>query len=276
MDERPIGVFDSGLGGLSALAELERLMPGETLYYFGDSSRMPYGGRSDEEITALTGQVIRFLCDRDVKLLLVACGTISSIAMPRLAAHCPVPYTDVLGPAAEAAAAATKSGRIGIWATEGTVRSRAYERALHAIEPALRLTVIPAPKLAPLVEAGHLRADDPALSAAVAEYAVPLRAAGVDTLLLGCTHYPLVANAISAAVGGDVELISNGAEAARALSMTLRERSLAAAPGAVGGSRFFTTGDKKCFADTASQMLTRDVTNAVVHVPISALTGAKN
>ena len=263
MDNRPIGVFDSGLGGLSALAELERLLPRESLLYFGDSARMPYGGRSAAEITAMTEQVIDYLFARDVKLLLVACGTISAIAMPHLAPRCPVPFVDVLCPAAVAAAAATRSGRVGILATEGTVQSGAYERALHEINPALRLTSVAAPKLAPLVEAGRIAPDDPALRAAAAEYARPFLAADIDTLLLGCTHYPLVADSIGAEMGPRVRLVSNGAEAARALARTIAARGLAAGEDAVGGSRFYTTGDSAHFADIASRMLARDLGDTV-------------
>ncbi|MDO4749562.1 MAG: glutamate racemase [Eubacteriales bacterium] len=266
MDHRPIGVFDSGLGGLSALRTLEEILPSENFIYFGDSGRMPYGGRSEEEITAFTAQILRFLCEREVKLLVVGCGTISAVAMPHLAASCPVPFVDVITPASETAVRLTKSGHVGVLATEATVRSGAYKKTMLGLNPALMITQTPAPLLAPLVETGHLTIDDPELRSAVEESVAPLREAGPDTLILGCTHYPLIAGPIGAMMGEGVQLVSNGGEAAHRASEILAESDMLAPTDARGETVFYTTGDAEVFSGTAARMLGRPITVRTVNI----------
>jgi len=268
MDNRAIGVFDSGLGGLSALEELERLLPGESLIYFGDSAHMPYGNRSDEEITALTARIIRFFLNRNVKMLAVACGTMSSVAMPVLGKDCPLPYVEVITPAAAAAAAATKNGRIGVLATEATIRSRSYERELLKLRPGLEIVSAAAPRLVPLVEEGHLSPDDPVLAEAVGESVAAINSSGADTVILGCTHYPLITPAIVNALRGKIRIIDNSKTLAGSLIGKLHALGLAAADNDARGSVFYTSGDPGHFSDIASRMLRRDLHGLVQHLSL--------
>lgn len=262
MDNRPIGVFDSGLGGLSALAELEKLLPRERLLYFGDSLRMPYGNRDNGEILRFTERILRFMRERDVKLLAVACGTMSSVAMPVLGCGCGLPYVDVIAPAARAAADAG-CARVGVLATAATVRSHSYEQALLALKPGLEVISVAAPRLVPLVEEGHLSPDDPVLTEAVEKSVAAIRASRVELMILGCTHYPLISSAIDKALHGRVRLIDNSRELAKSLSKTLCRLGLEADGESWGGSRFFTSGDPAHFSRIASRMLGRDLSGLV-------------
>jgi glutamate racemase len=273
MDNRAIGVFDSGLGGLSALEELERLLPGESLIYFGDSAHMPYGNRSDAEITALTLQIIRFFISRNVKMLVVACGTMSSVAMPVLGKACALPYVEVIAPAAAAAAAATENGRVGILATAATIRSRSYERALLELRPGLEVVSAAAPRLVPLVEEGHLSPDDPVLVEAVEESVAAINASGADTMILGCTHYPLISPAIVNALSGKIRIIDNSREVARSMLKKLGALGLAAGDKDARGSAFYTSGDPDHFTNIASRMLRRDLRGLVQHLSLGTQNG---
>ena len=192
MDQRPIGVFDSGLGGLTAVRELCRLLPGEDVVYFGDTGRVPYGSRSRETIIKYARQDVAFLRTFDLKAILIACGTVSTTALDVLSAENPIPVMGVVEPAARAAARLTRSGNIGLIGTQTSVRSGAYERAIQAENPAVRVIGQPCPLFVPLVENGRFRPGDIVIETVAAEYLAPLKAAGVDTLVLGCTHYPLL------------------------------------------------------------------------------------
>lgn len=189
MDRRPIGVFDSGLGGLTAVRELARLMPEEDLIYFGDTGRVPYGGRSQDTITTYARQDVRFLRSFDPKAIVIACGTVSTIALDVLRRENDIPVFGVVGPAVRAAARLAKDGPVGLIGTKATIRSGAYERALARLRSELQVCSEACPLFVPLVETGD-SAPASVIETVAAEYLAPMKGAGVDTLILGCTHYP--------------------------------------------------------------------------------------
>lgn len=214
MDKRPIGVFDSGMGGLTAVRQLQTILPGEDIVYFGDTGRVPYGNRSPETIRQYAEQDIHFLLSQDVKFILAACGTVSSTLPKSYTDKLPVPYVGVVGAAVSAAAAATKNGRIGVIATPATIRSRSYETRIQDVRPGAEIFTKSCPMFVPLVENGYVQPDNPITTAIAHEYLDEVRAKGVDTLILGCTHYPLIAPIIGKVMGPDVTLIDSGREAA--------------------------------------------------------------
>ncbi len=214
MDNRPIGVFDSGLGGLTAVRRLREILPDEDIVYFGDTGRVPYGTRSEDTIHRYASEDCKLLLEQDVKFIIAACGTVSSVARDVLESL-PVPAIGVVEPTAAAAAAATKNGKVGIIGTAATVRSASFERALHAIDPTLAITATPCPLLVPLVENGWIGLGDDVTTPAVRRYLTAIKEAGVDTLILGCTHFPLLAPIIAAELGDHVTLIDSGYETAR-------------------------------------------------------------
>ncbi len=211
-----IGVFDSGLGGLTALKELHRLTPGEELIYFGDTGRVPYGTKSAGIITKFALQDAAFLISQGVDAILVACGTVSTTALPVLRDRFAVPIIGVVEPAARAAAAATENGRIGIIGTTATIRSGAFERAVRSVSPDAELISQDCPLFVPLVESGFVGRDCSIARLACEHYLARLRQSGIDTLILGCTHYPLLAPIIAELLPG-VRLINTGEAAADAL-----------------------------------------------------------
>ena len=242
MDQRPIGIFDSGLGGLTAAKTLEEILPGENLIYFGDSRNAPYGTRPRRELAALAAANAGFLSGFDCKAILVACGTVSSNAMDVLTERWPrLPFFGVIDAACESACARSRSGRIAVAATEATVRSGAFTRALLRRRPEAEVVARPCQSLVALAEAGHFAGDDPAAREAVEREFAPLRAEKPDTLLLACTHFPLFREAIADYMGPEVELLSVGEETARALKRALTDAGALADRGA-GVRRWFTSG----------------------------------
>ncbi len=228
-DPRPIGVFDSGIGGLTAVRELFRALPNESIIYFGDTARVPYGNKSKETVTRFSLEIATFLVRQDIKCLVVACNTASSHALETLQRRFEVPVIGVIEPAVEAALAASPRGRIGVIGTLATVGSSAYTALAEARRPGASLLQRACPLFVPLIEEGWL---DHAVTRAVAdEYLGELRDAGLDSLILGCTHYPLIAPLIADLMGPGVKLVDSGAEAARATATLLAERGqLAAGP----------------------------------------------
>ena len=194
MDNRPIGVFDSGLGGLTSVRELRRLLPGEDIVYFGDTGRVPYGSRSHETILQYARQDIAFLLSQNVKCIMAACGTVSSTYPPEEAAKLPVPYMGVVSSAARRAARATRSRKIGVIGTSATIRSHSYELMLRRLVPGAEITARACPLFVSLVENGYVDGSAPdrqqVTKLVIAQYLKEVRDAGVDTLILGCTHYP--------------------------------------------------------------------------------------
>lgn len=225
MDHRPIGVFDSGLGGLTAVKELEKALPAESIIYFGDTGRVPYGSRSREIVRSYARQDMDFLMSKNVKAVLAACGTVSSTAAD-IGAALPVPYFDVVAPTAKAAAAATKNGKIGVIGTSATIHSDSYRKALLALDYSLEVYPQACPLFVPLVENAFISPQDEVTRLVAERYLSPLREMGVDTLILGCTHYPIISAIIGSVMGRGVTLINSGREAALALACALREKEL--------------------------------------------------
>lgn len=223
--ELPIGIFDSGLGGLTALREVHRLLPHENIVYFGDTGRVPYGSRSHETVCRYADEDMRFLLSRGVKAVAVACGTVSANALPQLVRNYDVPVIGVIEPAVRRALAETKNGVIGVIATPSTVASGAYERALHENDPAVRVVSTACSLFVHLVENGFYGCDDPIPRLTAERYLGEIRESGADTLILGCTHYPLLRPVLEKVLPG-VTMVDSGAETARALCSLLETRGL--------------------------------------------------
>ena len=221
-DLRPIGVFDSGIGGLTSVRELFRALPGESVMYFGDSARLPYGSKSAATVTRFSIEIASFLVRQNIKCLLVACNTASSVALEALQRRLDIPVVGVIEPAARASVTASPHGRIGVIGTYGTVGSAAYPKAIEQLAPGAAVISRACPLFVPLVEEGMV--DDPATRLIAGEYLAELRNSNVESLILGCTHYPLIAPLIADLMGPAVTLIDSGAEAARATARLLAER----------------------------------------------------
>jgi len=257
-DPRPIGVFDSGVGGLTVARALMDLLPEERIVYFGDTARGPYGPRDLEQVRGFTVEIVGWLAAQDVKLAVAACNTATAAALDpaRPVTGFPVPVTGVIEPAVRAAVAATRSGRIGVIGTVGTISSGAYEHAVAAAAPATTVVSQACPRFVELTEAG--RTADAEVLEVAREYLAPLQAAEVDTVILGCTHYPLLTGAISYVLGPHVTLISSAEETARAVfaalvdSGGLARRDTAGDPPA---HRFVASGDPAGFARLAARFL---------------------
>jgi glutamate racemase len=262
-DSRPIGVFDSGLGGLTAVRELFRVLPDESVVYFGDTARVPYGSKSGETVTRFSLEIARFLLRQDIKCLLVACNTASSYALETLKRRLEVPVVGVIAPAAGVAVTAGRPGvpveggsaprRIGVIGTQATVASGAYARAIELLAPDTHVVSRACPLFVPLIEEGWL--DHPIMREVAREYLADLRGERLDCLILGCTHYPLVAPLLQDLMGPPVRLIDSGAEAALATAGLLRQRGLLAVPGHEPRHRFYLSDERLDFVRVARAFL---------------------
>jgi glutamate racemase len=229
-DSRPIGVFDSGIGGLTVVKALRDLLPNENICYLGDTARVPYGPKSPETVQRYAVELAGMLMRKNAKALVVACNTVSSVALPLLAKRFPVPVIGVIEPGARAALQATRNRHIGVIGTRATIRSGAYEKALRATDNNVRVSSRACPLLVPLIEEGLL--NDAVTDQVIMRYLQPLLADGIDTLVLGCTHYPLLTNAIARAARRQIVLVDSAQNCARAVQEMLDRQSLrAAAPG---------------------------------------------
>ena len=253
MDNRAIGVFDSGLGGLTAVRRLHEIMPRENIIYFGDTGRVPYGTRGRDTIIKYTRQDIRFLLQFDPKAIVVACNTASAAALETVQGEFGLPIFGTVAPSCEKARQVTRSGRIGVIGTAATVRSGVFERLLHRADPSLDVRTVACPLFVSLVENGRVHRGDVVIETVVREYLQPLRDAGVDTLILGCTHYPLLQDVIADFMGGGVTLVDSGAEAADAV-----RRAVDPAADGTGGTRYFVSDDPRSFDALASLFLSRE------------------
>lgn len=261
MDQRAIGVFDSGLGGLTAVRHLQNLLPNENIVYFGDTGRVPYGTRSRDTIRRYTEEDCRLLLERDVKFIIAACGTVSSVA-PDLLEQLSVPAIGVVSPTAQAAAKATQNKRVGILGTAATIRSASFEKALLSIDSTIEVTATPCPLFVPLVESGWIAEDDEVAVPMVRRYLAAVKAAGVDTLILGCTHFPLLAPIIRIELGDRVTLIDSGRETAVLCAQLLREQdALAEREG--GCAKFFVSDQPEGFSRVAEIFLGKSVRETV-------------
>ena len=266
MDTRSIAVFDSGLGGLPSLDKLSKMLPGENYIYLADSGRMPYGDKSRGEITLMARQLLKFVMRYDVKAVFVACGTITSTCLPILQAMTPSPIFGVIEAAARRSAELSRNGRIGVIATAATIKSGAYQKRIAELRPEARVFPVACPKLAPLVESGHFAPDDPLALEAVHEYADPLLDKGIDTLLLGCTHYALLDGALRSVCGEGISFVQNGGVAADTVIAHLRRKDLLSDRKDGGECLFFTTGDKDSFTESAGIFLGRDISEKTTQI----------
>ena len=254
-----IGVFDSGLGGLTAVRELRRLLPGEDIVYFGDTGRVPYGGRSAETIIKYARQDVAFLRTFDLKAILIACGTVTTTSLTTLQAENDLPMVGVVEPTCRRAVLVTKNKRVGMIATAASVRSGAYEAVLRRLDPEVQVFCRACPLFVPLAEAGRIRRGDVVIETVAREYLAPLQEAGVDTLILGCTHYPLLADVIGDVMGPGVELVSAGEESAFELKRMLKARDLRADEERRGETEFYVSDRVEDFEQTASLFLQEDL-----------------
>lgn len=257
--KRPIGVFDSGVGGLTVLHELLVQLPYEDFIYVGDTARFPYGERSPEELAGFSSQIAEELLRRRCKLLVIACNSATAAALPILERRMMETTlgVDVLGvvrPEALQAVAATRTGRIGLLATPTTVASGSYERAITSVDPHVTLHAVACPTLASIIQAGE-QFDERAVQS-VREACLPLREAGVDTVILGCTHYPLIKPMLQRMLGPTVTLVSSGAALARQVEHALSTRGLSnPREGGEGDYRFLCTGDVETFRELGTRFL---------------------
>lgn len=265
MDNRPIGIFDSGLGGLTCVKRVMELLPGEDIIYFGDTGRVPYGSRSSEMIVKYTRQDIRFLTTFDVKFIIIACGTASSAALPMIRDEFSTEIIGVIDPACRAAARATRSGKIGVIGTAGTIRSGKYTETLHRICPDFHVTGKACPMFVPLVENGYTEGKVADLIAE--EYLQEVKADGVDTLILGCTHYPLLRETIRKVMGEDVTLIDSGGEVAAFAGQRLAEQELLAERNK-GTARYYVSDTVDGFRMLAQAFLGKQMEGRVCRIDI--------
>jgi glutamate racemase len=253
VDPRAIGVFDSGMGGLTVLHECLVTMPHEDFIYLGDGARLPYGPRPLDEIRRFAGEIAAYLEGQGVKMIVVACNAATSAALPDLQERLSVPVLGVITPEAHAAVQTTRNGRIGLLATQATVTAGRYEQLVRALDAGVRLTAVACPRLVPLIES-----DDPygaETTSAVREYAEPLKEVGVDTVILGCTHYPLIRPILQRVFGRDVALVFSAEETAQEVAETLARKGISNNATREGSYRFLTTGDAQLFRSMGARFL---------------------
>jgi glutamate racemase len=224
MNAKPIGVFDSGIGGLTVVHALHQRLPWENIVYFGDTARVPYGPKSPQVVREYASQDVAFLTAKDVKMVVIACNTVSAVALDVVQKHAKVPVVGVILPGTEAALRATQTKRIGIIGTRATVNSNAYTHAIRQMDNSVHVVPQECPLFVPLAEEGWV--DHPATHMIAKEYLFPLRLENIDTLILGCTHYPILRKAIASAIGADVTLIDSGEAAAAEVERTLDDHGL--------------------------------------------------
>ena len=268
MDKRPIGVFDSGLGGLTAVKRLMEVLPGEDIIYFGDTGRVPYGGRSRETIIRYARQDIAFLRRSDIKAVMAACGTVSTNGLDEIAAKSDIPVFGVVESAAAAAVAATKNGRIGLIGTAASVRSGAYDRKIKELRPNVEILKTACPLFVPLVENGKVSRDDKVLRLVAEEYLAPLREAGADTLIMGCTHYPIIRDVIADVMGDSVALIDTAAETAVRIAGYLRDNGMLSGNESGGKYKYFVSDSTEDFGRMAALFLNTDVRGSVEQISL--------
>jgi glutamate racemase len=274
---RPIGVFDSGVGGLTVLHELLVNLPNEDYLYLGDTARFPYGDRGPEELERFACEIAEELVRRGAKLLVLACNSATGPALPalrrRFELEAGIDVITVVTPEAQAAVVATRNGRVGVLATPATVANGAYERALRGADPHVRVVPVACPDLAPMIQGGY--PFDERMVDSVRGYCEPLRAARVDTVILGCTHYPLVRPMLQRMLGPRVTLVTSGAAIARRVECALEARDLASPHEGEGDYRFLSTGDPEVFRMLGTRFLQLPL-GPVDRVDVSpALAGAR-
>lgn len=270
-DNRAIGVFDSGLGGLTVVKELCRVLPDEDIVYFGDTGRVPYGTRSRETIKKYAAEDEAFLLSKDVKLIIAACGTVSSVA-GEVAKDLPVPYFEVVTHAAKAAAYATENGKIGVIGTSATVKSGRHAEVIHEYLPDAKVTAECCTLFVPLVEAGWYDDNDVVVLETAKRYLEPIIEAEADTLILGCTHYPVLSSAISKIMGQGVTLINAGTAVSQAVADFLKENNALNDKSTKGECTFYVSDKPDSFRNIASTLLGQEIDDRkVLKVDLNSL-----
>ena len=268
MQDSPIGVFDSGLGGLTAAKEIIKIMPNENIVYFGDTNRVPYGSKKDETIINYALQDINFLMSRNVKFIVAACGTVSSV-ISNYESLISVPFTGVLYPACLAAIKASKSLRIGVIGTSATIKSNSYKINLCSINPKVNVVQQACPLFAPMIENGFISPDDSLVKETVKKHLSVFEKYDIDTLILGCTHYPIISKAIQNFMGQSVTLIDSGKETAIHVKKALKSLDLMSKRKSRGKCEFFVSGSVENFSRTAGLFLGYDIASNVYKVDIN-------
>lgn len=250
---RPIGVFDSGIGGLTVVKALKKVLPAEDIIYFGDTARVPYGSKSASTIVQFALQDAQFLYDRNVKLIIVACHSVSSVALDQLQNKFPIPVIGVIEPGAKAAVMATKNMKIGVIGTQATILSGAYEKAIHTINQKVEIIARPTPLFVPLVEEGWLAS--PVTDQVAKTYLAPMLHEKIDTLLLGCTHYPLLKYTIQKVFGNKIKIVDASLETAREAKKIIQKKELANHRKKNSSCRFYLSDLTPNFTETARRFL---------------------
>ena len=250
---QPIGIIDSGVGGLTVAKEVMRQLPNETIFYLGDTARCPYGPRSAEEVKKFTWEMAAFLMNHNIKMLVIACNTATAVVLEELQEMLPVPVVGVIQPGSRAALKNSKNGKVGILGTIGTVNSKAYDKAIHSINDTVSVTSLACPKFVPLVESGEY-ASKWAVEI-VNETLVSMQTEPIDTLILGCTHYPLLQKIIQSAMGPNVKVINSGNETASEVSTILDYQGMLNKSRKKPQHAFFTTGSSSIFSRIAQDWL---------------------
>lgn len=262
-DKRAIGVFDSGLGGLTVVKEMINTMPCEDIIYFGDTGRVPYGGRSVDTIKKYALQDEKFLLSHNVKLIVAACGTVSSVASDT-ALQLPVPFFEVVSHASKQAVNTTKNGKIAVIGTNATIKSEQHKNTILKLSPHSQVISCACPMFVPLVEEGWCSPDDVIVLETVKRYLQPVIEFGADTLILGCTHYPVLSGAISKVLGDSVSLINAGTATAKAVADYLNNNNLQTDESQKGKHSFFVSDKPDFFKNQASVLLQREIDDSKV------------
>src|SRR6187431_2045517 len=271
MDPRAIGVFDSGMGGLTVLHECLVTLPHEDFVYLGDAARLPYGPRPLDEIRRFAGEIAGYLEQQGVKLVVAACNSATAAALPDLQRALSVPVIGVLAPEAHAAVLATRNRRIGLLATEATVASGRYPALVRSLDAGAEVVSVACPRLVPLIEGDDAFGEE--ITSAVREYAAPLKEADVDTVILGCTHYPLIRPIFQRVFGRGVTLVFSAEETAREVAETLARKGIENEESREGSYRFLTTGDPAAFRSLGERFLQLPL-GEVEHVAVADLVAA--
>jgi len=261
LDNRAIGVFDSGVGGLTVLREIIKTVPNESTIYFGDTERVPYGPRDLNEVKKFVFKITKFLCDKDVKLIVIACNTSTAAALNDLKKNCDIPIIGVIEPGARTAVSNTRNKRIGVIATEGTVKSNAYKKEIAKINKDIKTFSVPAPMLVDFIERGILKGES--LDRAISGYIRPLLGLGIDVLILGCTHFPLIEDRILSSSGDGIRVISSAVETAKDVKKILLEKNLSAGPENIPERFFYETGITSKFLELGKMFLGEEIREVI-------------
>lgn len=268
MDTKPIGVFDSGLGGLTVVKELKKILPHENIIYFGDTGRVPYGTRGRDTVVKYACQDINFLLSQNVKMIIAACGTVSATLPQSVISGLPLPFTGVLLPAAQAACVTSLNGKIGVIGTATTIKSGAYGKAMRSIRNDAVITGNACPLFVPLIENGYIQPDNKVIRLVAEDYLKIFKGSDIDTLILGCTHFPIIRSVISDILGETVSLIDPGEETARVAAALLTKEHKLNMKEEMGTCHFYVSDSTENFAENGGLFLGESITNDVERISI--------